>query len=261
MQVLTLQQIVLLLTLVSQGLLLMRMWRDDLFRRYPFLTAFLAVQSVQVAVLLPFDIRARVYGIVYYVSSPILWLLAYFVVLELYRLILEDYPGILSIGRKGVTWCMVLAVATAAALAVTGSLHSQSSYRFVRVFLAVERSAVLGLLVFLVLIQIFLFRYHLRLSRNRMIYSIGYAAYFAIGIAADIIDVEFLGASAFRPVSLACAAVSNVILLAGAVLLTSAGEEKAAFDEQGADGDRRRLQQQLTEMNAMLTRVARAGRG
>jgi hypothetical protein len=55
-------------------------------------------------------------------------------------------------------------------------------------------------------------------------------------------------------------AAGGAILLAGAGLLSQEGEAKVILTPVDADSDRGRLQQQLTEMNRMLSRAAR-GRG
>jgi hypothetical protein len=107
--------------------------------------------------------------------------------------------------------------------------------------------------------QLFLFRYRLPLSRNRLIYATGYATYFGIGVAQDIIFTS-LGIRVAPDVSLWIVVVAGVVLLAGAVLLRQQGEIKVAHQPANQDDDRMRLQEQLVEMNRMLTRAAR-GRG
>jgi hypothetical protein len=127
-------------------------------------------------------------------------------------------------------------------------------------FLAVERSVALGLLLFLVLMQAFLFRYRLRLPRNRLIYATGYALYFGITVSSDIILAELLGGQVFFPVSLGAGIAGALILFTGSVLLTREGEARVdPLDTYDTSPERARLQQQLVEMNRMLTKVARGG--
>ena len=101
---------VLLLTALSASALLWRLVSQGLIRQYRFLAAFLSAALVQALVFLPLTPASTAYAWAYFISSPVLWILYFFVVLELYRLILEDYPGISSAVRKGVTWAMGLAV-------------------------------------------------------------------------------------------------------------------------------------------------------
>lgn len=216
---------------------------------------------LQNAVLFPFNRETNAYLLLFEFSAAVIWVLAYFVVLELYRLTLESYPGISSVGRNAVSWCMGMAVAVSILYAIPdlkGAAGAQPV--IVRVFPILERSTVLGLLLFLVLIQVFLFHYRLPLSRNRMIYVTGYAAYFGISMALDIVwTASGIKIATAIDLDLWIVAATGVILLMGAVALSQKGEAKVKLDPQ-ADTDRARLQTQLTEMNRMLSRAAR-GRG
>jgi hypothetical protein len=251
---------VLLFYIVCHGVLLWRLWREQLAGVYLFLTVFLGAEMLQSIVLLPISRETNLYALLFEFTTAAMWILAYLVVLELYRLTLEDYPGIASVGRKAVTWSMGLAVVVSVFYAIP-DLRTAGGPEpiIVKVFPVLERSTVLGLLLFLVLIQMFLFHYKLPLSRNRMIYATGYAVYFGISMALDIVWTG-LGIQIADSVSLWIVAGAGVTLLAGAVLLSQRGEAKAKLDPVDADSDRLRLQQQLSEMNRMLTRAAR-GRG
>src|SRR5580692_6862282 len=157
---------VLLFLILCHGVLLWRLWSQKLAGVYLFLTIFLAAETIQDIVLFPVRPRTTLYGTIFLISNPILWILAYLVVLELYRLILEDYPGIASVGRKAVTWCMGLAVIISIIYALPDLKSTHGPSPVTRIFGILERSTVLGLLLFLVLIQLFLVRYRLPLSRN-----------------------------------------------------------------------------------------------
>jgi hypothetical protein len=241
------------------AILLWRLWSEKLAGVYLWLTVFLAAEVLQSAIVYPFSRNTRAYILLFEFSTPVIWLLAYLVVLELYRLTLEAYPGIASVGRRAVSWCMGLAVAVSVIYAIPDLRGVGGAEPFVvRVFPILERSTVLGLLVFLVLIQLFLFHYRLPLSRNRMIYVTGYAVYFGVIMVLDIVWTV-LGMRVAAPVGLWTVAVGGVILIFGAALLSHNGEAQVTLDP-GADTDRARLQRQLAEMNRMLSRAAR-GRG
>jgi hypothetical protein len=238
------------------GVLLWRLWSQKLARIYFFLTIFLAAEALQDIALLPINPNSSLYGWIYIFSTPILWILAYFVVLELYRLILEDYPGIASVGRRAVTWCMGLAVVVSIAYAIPDLRTAKGPFPILGIYVIVERSTILGLLLFLVLIQLFLVRYRLRLSPNRMIYATGYALYFGVGIAQDII-LAALGIRVATAVSLWMVVAAGVILLAGASLLRNTGEVRAVVESGEPSGDRERLRQQLADINRLLSKAAR----
>jgi hypothetical protein len=247
----------LVLNVVAALLLLWRLWSAGLARSYRYLAFFLTAEAVQMVILLPVKSR-QLYAYLYFGSTPILWIFYYAVVIELYRLTLEDYPGISSAGRRAVTWSMGLAVVISAATSITSFDVGAAQFPFLRIFFAVERSVVLGLLVFLVLIQLFLFRYHLNLSRNRRIYSAGYALYFGITISSDIILTQLLGGQVYVAFSVAVGIAGALILLAGSILIRKEGEIRKPVPELVDNSpERQRLQQQLLEMNRMLSKVAR----
>lgn len=250
---------VLLFFIGCHGILLWRLWSEKLAGVYLWLSVFLAAEMLQNAISFPFDPTGNAYVLVFEFSTPVMWLLAYLVVIELYRLTLEAYPGISSVGRKAVSWCMGLAVAVSILYAIPDLRGAGGSEGFIiKIFPILERSTVLGLLLFLVLIQIFLYHYRLPLSRNRMIYVTGYAVYFGINMALDIVWTAS-GIKIAYSITLWIIAAGGVILIAGAALLSQAGEAKVTLDP-SVDADRARLQGQLAEMNRMLTRAAR-GRG
>jgi hypothetical protein len=250
---------VLLFSIACHAILLWRLWSQKLAGVYLFLTIFLSAEALQNIALLPIRPRSNLYGWVYVYSTPVIWIFAYLVVLELYRLILEDYPGIASVGRKAVTWCMGLAVIASIAYAIPDLRTTSGQFPVLRIYYIAERSTVLGLLLFLVLIQLFLIRYRLRLSPNRRVYATGYALYFGIGVAQDIIFTA-LGIRVIDSVTLWINAVAGAILLAGAALLASKGEVRVQLESTDSSSDRARLQQQLTDINRLLSRAAR-GRG
>jgi len=251
------QQLVLVFSIVCHVVLLWRLWAQKLARVYLYLTAFLVGETFQSIVVLPVSPRSVLYEGIFLWSTPFLWILAYLVVLELYRLVLEDYPGIASAGRKGVSWCMGVAIVISFVYAIPDLRTQAGAFSVMRTYVIFERSIVLGLLVFLVLIQLFLFRYRLRLSPNRMVYATGYAVYFALVAAWDAV-ITSLGLHIVASFNLGIVVISDVILLAGAALLSQAGEVKPQLEAVDSSADRARLQQQLADINRMLSRAARS---
>jgi hypothetical protein len=116
---------VLLFLIVCHGVLLWRLWSQKLAGVYLFLTIFLAGEMVQDLVGFPVPQDSRLYAWLFLYSSAALWLFAYFVVLELYRLILEDYPGIASVGRKAAVFAGVILLGGAALLSSQGEARMQ----------------------------------------------------------------------------------------------------------------------------------------
>jgi hypothetical protein len=250
---------ILLFSIGCHGVLLWRLASESLAGIYPFLTLFLAAEMAQNVAFVPLRPDSNAYASTYFYSTPVLWVLAYLVVLELYRLILEDYPGISSVGRKAVSWCMGLAVIVSAATAIPDLKSAGRQFPILHIFNVVERSTVLGLLLFLVLIQVFLFRYRLQLPRNRIVYAAGYALYFGIGVAQGIL-LTALGIPIVVTSDQWVISVAGLLLLAGTVLLSRAGEVRVKPESDDDSSDRAHLHEQLAGINKMLSRAAR-GRG
>jgi hypothetical protein len=78
-------------------------------------------------------------------------------------------------------------------------------------------------------------------------------------VAQDVI-LTALGIQTAGIVGLWTSALAGVILLAGAALLSSHGEARVPLEAVDSSSDRARLQQQLADMNRLLSRAAR-GRG
>lgn len=238
--------------IVCHVVLLWRLCSQKLGRIYIFLAAFLSAETLEAVVLLP--VNPGTYEHIYVFASPVVLVLAYLVVLELYRLTLEDYPGIASAGRKALSWSLGLVAVVSAAYAIPdlrapgGPIH---------LYVVLERSTVLGILLFLVLIQLFLFRYRLRLSPNRITYVTGYAIYFALTMALDVV-IATLGANAAASLNLWTNVVASALLIVGAALLTQKGEIKPKLEAVDSSADRVRLQQQLADINRLLARAARS---
>lgn len=253
------QPFVLIFSVLCHIVLLWRLWSQGLFRVYIFLSCFLIAEGVGVIALLPANPKSFLYADIYFVFTPLLWILSYLVVLELYRLVLEDYPGISAVGRRAVSLALVLGVAIAIAYAIPDLRAGGGGFPLLRIFIVLERSVVLGILIFLVLIQVFLLRYRLRLSPNRMVYATGYGIYFAVTMAQDVI-ITSLGVKVVYGYTLIMTVGASLLLLVGAALLSRKGEVKVALEATDSSDDRIRLQQQLSDINRMLSRAAR-GRG
>jgi hypothetical protein len=247
---------VLIFSIGCHGVLLWRLWSQKLFGMYPFLAIFLGAETLQNMALFTMRSRSTLYGWTYVLSNLVLWILAYLVVLELYRLILEDYPGIASVGRKAVTWSLGLAIVVSLVYAIPDLRTSTGPFPILRMYYIAERSTVLGLLLFLLLIQLFLVRYRLRLSPNRRIYATGYALYFGISVAQDVIFTS-LGIRVVDAVGVWMVVADGLVLLIGATLLSREGEVRVQLEAVDSSSDRARLQQQLTDINRLLARAAR----
>lgn len=243
-------------------LLLWRLFAARL-TRYRFLILFLLIELTQLLILLPLSSNTSIYGWAYIFSGAAVWCCGYLVVMELVQLTLQDYPAISRSGSRAISWCIGIAIIIALLFAIPAVRTSHIRFPILAAYFIFQRSMILSLLLFLVLIQIFLFRFRVPLSRNRKVYSIGYALYFGVGLASDTV-FGTLGVTVGPGLGIGLISAASVLLLAGAVLLSRNGESTAR--DEGKDDDpieqrqREHLHQQLNELNRVLAKVAGNGR-
>lgn len=253
------QRTVIVLSLVCHLALLLHLHREGL-GRYFFFRSLLAAEIVQSVCLLPLSPATKIYGDIYFLTSPVIWVFFYLVINELVRLILQDFPAVGGFIRKIFGICVVAAVLIAAAITLPG-LHGPAGMRFIELFFVVQRFVILALLVFLTIILLVLVVFRVPLSPNRKRYAIGFALYFGVGVAANLMVFE-LGLKFAAQLSLWLVTAASAILLAGVVALRKSGEvqvKPVALDA-GSRAQQENMQRQLADLNRMLSRAANQGR-
>jgi len=240
---------------VCYATLLGRLWFLGLASRYRVLCAYLAVQAIGSLGLSWIPIRTYAYTYAYMCVTPVLWVLAWMVVLELCRLILEDYPGIAGEGRRIVTWSMAAGVLISAVIAVYGLIAGVGRYPFMRSFLIVHFSVRAGVFAFLMAILFFVFRFRLRLPRNRRIYGIGFAVCWGLELVAD-----GLSRVTAAPVAEVLDSVEMVfcsaLLIAGFFLIGPEGERMPPARDPDTDETRAALHRKMADINRLLLKVS-----
>ncbi len=252
------EQLLRLLALVSTAVLLVRIAWTRLYRRYPLFTGLLAVQLAQELILLPFASNRNVYALIFFISEPVVWLFYYLVLFELFAVALKDYPGIAFLTRWALRIVLPLALAFSLLLLIpdlNGSHPAQ--YPILHVFQVAHRTVVLTALVWLSLLIALIVRYPIALSRNAIVYSAGYAVYFGVKSALLFVLNE-IGLGLTPAFSLVMLAVSAICLLSWAVLLTPEdGNHTGIMAISWKPGEKERLREQLTAINAALFRIFR----
>src|ERR1039458_8161467 len=100
-------------------------------------------------------------------------------VVELYKLVLEKYKGLYTLGR----WALYVSLAISVSISaisllpqIKPSLPQQSKIMFY--MLATERGVNTGLAIFIVLILCFLSLFPVKLSRNVRVHALVYSIFF-----------------------------------------------------------------------------------
>jgi hypothetical protein len=260
----------------SQAILLLKLLGTRLFRRYRWLTTYLALEVMQFLLLLPFPanrhsyhwvkqlllllpypLNRASYGWIWVSTEPLLALVQVFIILELYRLVLGGYPGIASLAR----WAFYAAFSVALAVTILTLWPdlSNASERF-RTILYVNvlgRAVYSSAAIFLLLITAFLAWYPVPLNRNIVLFAMAYAPFF-LGKAAALFVRNTAGNAVERIVSTIMLMIDVGCLLTWLAFLNPRGEErKVVAGHRWNPGDDERLIAQLDAVNRALLRSAR----
>jgi hypothetical protein len=242
-------------SIVANATAALRLYQLDLNRVYRAFFAYLVFAAARSVILLPFNIRGGVYGIIYLVTLPITWVFYVLVVLELYSLVLQNYSGIYSLGR----WTLYGALFFSVAVSVVTLIPSwgNEGSRLLFVCTTVERGVMFSLVIFLLLILLFLSRYPVTLNRNVIVHCIVYTIFF-LGISMTMLVRNVVGHELMRELNKVLLGIGTACYLVWIFFLTRAGEARVmTLRHNWSDDDEKRLIEQLNTINATLLRAAR----
>jgi hypothetical protein len=210
--VLVLAQTALLIALVA------RLWSAGLHRIYPFFFGYLLLELLQTGVMSAIPFNGPAFPYFWMATEALVASFYALIVVELYRVILRDLPGIASISRRYIT--VTVAVATLGSLLLL-RLEEIPRNHF-STFLVIERAMVFSLVLFILLVSAFLAYYPIPLNRNVVVYSIGYSVYFLT--KATGLFIRTLGHYVLSQIGTVLMIVSSVSLLFWLIALNRQGE-------------------------------------
>jgi hypothetical protein len=254
----TIAALVSFLNVVSQlgcALTAFKLYRSGLYRRYPIFFTYFVFRIPLGALPLVLDIKSRAYHTAWLLTAPILWAFYILVVFELYRLVLEKYKGLYTLGR----WAMYVGIAVSAAISALSLMlkfkpSAPERSRFLPYFLAAERGIDLSLAIFILLILFFLSRYPVALSRNVRVHATLYSIYFLIGTFGGVMR-GFFGVRLMDEVNLVFMSATTGCVIAWLCLLNPAGEQAGDKLPRLGGEHERRLLTQLDAVNAALLKA------
>lgn len=246
------QKFLIFLQMVALIGLVFRLFQTGLHRTYPVFFYFLVAEVAQSIVLSLTDYGSVMYRNLFLVTASTIVCFYVLIVLELYTIVWRNLTGIASLAR---TFTKIsLGIAVVVSLLVLKFENRPANV--VGRFIIVERSIILSLVFFVLLVTAFLVYYPTRLNRNVIVYSIGYAFYFLSTATALFVDnIRLLNITAVNYILLTVSALSLLFWLA---CLNRQGEKTEIV--MGHLWDRRdetRLLRQLQDINASLLRTIR----
>jgi hypothetical protein len=154
------------------------LWVNGLSRVYRRLFLYLNVDLITSVLGILFQSHRNVYALIYFASQTLKFVVAVFVVLEVYRLALADHPALAAFGQR--VWLGSLAVA--GVISVSGIMMEYNAqparYPILSGFRSFERTMNTWLAVFLLLIACFIAWFPVRMKRNVALYIGGFVAWF-----------------------------------------------------------------------------------
>jgi hypothetical protein len=218
-------------TLIVEALLVLRLVRDGLLRRYPLFAAFLTAEIVCSVALMQTDMKSRVYAEAFRTCTLIMTVFRLGFAAELYERICEHFPGIGKF-RLGLAAGVVFIAALIAAFTFRPNLANQWGFPQT-VVLVVLRFQNEIFAAALALTWVFL-RYVLSIRQPfqpNILRHWGIATiYFGAAAAANLaILVSGGGAPAVFPINSALLAVHLICFLAWFRLMRRSGEKLPPF--------------------------------
>jgi hypothetical protein len=254
-------------TILGSALTVLNLLTSGLYRRYriffayfvfrlPYMTLFLVLTNLKG---LPGGngSSSYLYFYAYVYSQPFLFLAYIMVVVELYRLVLERYKGLYTLGR----WAMYTAVLISGTISVLtllpkiGASTPEPSRRLMYEF-AAERGIDLALVIFILLIVWFLSRYPVPLSRNVVVHTVIYSVFF-LSDSMALLWRTLLGYHMNTTLNVIATAISSACAVAWWLMISARGEEVRVQVPPSRPDSEERILQQLDLLNDTLLKVSR----
>ena len=241
---------------VGSVLMGLKLYRTGLYRRYPIFFAFFVFRILNSIWPLFLTISSDLYLKLWVLTEPVEVGFYVLIVVELYKLILEKYKGLYSLGR----WALYVSLAISVAISaisllprINPSMPQRSKVMFY--VLAAERGVETGLAIFIVLMLCFLSFFPVKLSRNVRMQALVFSIFFLSNTFVVLVHIQF-GHRMEDEVNTVLMGVSAGSIVAWLTLLSVAGEEVPHSPALYGQEHESRLLTHLDSLNAALLRAS-----
>jgi hypothetical protein len=245
-------------SILGSLLLVLKLIRSGLYRRYPFFFSFCLIRIPYFIIVLLIDVRSDTYFFVWLAGNPVYWILYFLIVRELVGLILEKYSGLKNLGR----WFMYGSMGVSLIVSILSILPkinptiSARSQVMGYVF-AIDRGVTASLAVFLVVLLALLSRYPVRLQRNLVVHSFLFTTFF-IANSLTMLMRGLFGVRVFDSVDVAFNVVGSACGFAWFWLLSAKGEEVTVHVHKVDSRREEALLSQLNYLNETLLKTRKS---
>ncbi len=245
-------------TILAGALTVAKLYKLQLHRVYRVFWLYLAVRTARSALFyfLLAD-RPSAYSWAWLLTQPFMWAFYVLIVLELFSLVLQDFPGIYTFSRRVLAAGLVVGVALSAASLWLTSGPAPVKFPVLRFYTMIERGVDTSLVIFLLILAAFLSWYPVPLRRNALAHTIVYCVYF-ISSTAVLLIRDRVGPQVYAIVNTGVLAISSLCAIAWLFLFSRQGEvRKTSLRSSVRTGDAERAVEQLSALNRSLTRTGR----
>src|SRR5580698_7965895 len=254
-------------SILGSALTVIKLLRTGLYRRYriffayfvfrvPYMAAGLVLTNLQ-GLRGGDGVRSFLYFYFFLYSEPLLLIAYILVVLELYRLVLERYKGLYTLGRWAMYGAIIIS-GTISVLTLLPKIAISTPEPSKRLYYEVgaERGVDLALVIFILLIVWFLSKYPVPLSPNVVTHTVIYSVFFLTD-AMVLLCRTLFGFHITLTFNLITGAISAACSIAGWLLLSAKGEDVRPQGPQMRPDSEERILHQLDLLNETLLKVSR----
>jgi len=244
-------------SLLGSALTAARLYKNGLSQRYRVFFAYVVFRIPNAAWAFFIDPKSNTYLVWWMATGAIVWIFYVLLVLELYRLVLERYRGIYTLGRRFMYVGVGVAISVSAlSLIPKITPHTPQRSRILGYFMAAERGIDLSLAIFILLILVFLVVFRVPLSRNVKVHAAIYSVYFLSNTLVVLMRSLF-GLRMKDEVDVLLMATSSGCLIAWLLLLSPKGESVPAPMARVGLSDEQRILAHLDALNRTLLRPSK----
>jgi hypothetical protein len=243
-------------SLLGSMFMVLQLYRTGLYLRYPIFFVYFIFRIPNS--IWPFfvGVSSGVYQRVWVLTEPIEMVFYVLMVVELYRLVLEKYKGLYSLGR----WALYLSLAISVSVSaitllprIKPSMAQRSKIMFY--VLATERGIHTALAIFIILILCFLSFFPVKLSRNVRVHALVFSIFF-LSSTFVLLMRSLFGLHLADQVNEVVMGITAATVVAWLTLLRPAGEDSRRSPAPVGPEYESRLLAHLDSLNAALLRTS-----
>jgi hypothetical protein len=241
--------------LLGSMLMVLKLYHTGLYHRYPIFFAFFIFRIANTIWPFFLETSAPLYQKIWILTEPFEFGFYVLMVVELYKLVLEKYKGLYSLGRWALYCSLAISVSISAITLlprIKPSMPQTSKVMFY--VLAMERGIQTGLAIFIILILCFLSLFPVKLSRNVRMHALVFSIFFLSNTFVVLMRSLF-GLHLLNEVNIILMGVTVASLVAWLTLLRAEQQDSVRSPVPFEPEHESRLLAHLDSLNAALLRT------